>query len=77
MRRAKVTYNATAIMEDMGRRGWHGEDLAREAGLSGSTVHRFLTSQIQTPTAAHKIAKALGFPLSRYFVGVSPNGKRK
>jgi transcriptional regulator with XRE-family HTH domain len=70
MKVPKPRYNAALIAQDLAERGWHGEELARRAGLSGSTVHRFLTGQMQTGKAAAKIADALGYPLKRYVLPV-------
>lgn len=54
----------------MALRGWNNEALARAAGVSGMTVTRFLRGEAQTAKTAEKIARALGYTVRRYFVGV-------
>jgi transcriptional regulator with XRE-family HTH domain len=66
-----VQFNAQLLVEDMSAKGWLPTDLAREAGVSGMTVTRFLRGDHRTPRTAKKLARALGRPVSRYLLRVS------
>lgn len=72
----KHQFNRVLLATDMAENGLHGRALAHAAGLSEATVNRFLTNKLQSEKAARKIAAVFGYPVSRYFVGVSRNGKR-
>jgi transcriptional regulator with XRE-family HTH domain len=66
--RPRVSFDVALIIDDMGRKGWMGTDLARETGLSNKTISLFLRNICQTPKTAKKIAFALGKPLTRYLI---------
>jgi transcriptional regulator with XRE-family HTH domain len=61
-------YNVSLLSDDMALRGWMAVDLARRAGVSHMTVHRFLTGERQTPRTAKKLAEALNRRVSRYLI---------
>lgn len=63
-----LAFNAALVQADMIGKGWNPSQLARRAGLSHMTVHRFLKATHQTPDTAKKIARALGFSIGRYLV---------
>lgn len=65
------TYNLALIVEDMTKRGWEINDLAREAGKHHSTIRRFLAGERQRTKTAKAIAEALKRPVSRYLLGVT------
>lgn len=68
--RARARYNTERVIEDMTLRGWNNSELARRARISDMTVTRFLRGESQTAKTAARIAKALGYSVRRYFVGV-------
>jgi transcriptional regulator with XRE-family HTH domain len=61
------------MQDDMARQGWLTVDLARRARVSHMTVARFLQRRVQTPRTAKKLAKALGFSVTRYFIPSRPS----
>lgn len=63
-----VRYNTQLLAEDMARKGWLKQDLAREASVADMTVIRFLRGEVQTPKTALKLATALGHDVDRYLV---------
>lgn len=66
----RPTFNADLVAADMALRGWMSADLARHAGLSIPTITLFLKNEVQTTKTAHRIAKALGRSVRRYFSGI-------
>lgn len=69
-RRPRARFDTKKVVADMALRGWNNTDLAREAGLSGQTISRFLRGD-QSAKVAKKIALALGYTPARYFVRVA------
>lgn len=61
-----VRYDLGKLREDMALRGWLARDLARAAGVSDTSVHRFLTGKTQTARLAARLAQAIGHPVRRY-----------
>lgn len=53
-------YDVERIQFDMTVKGWLPVDLARRAGVSASSVGRFLSGEFQTPRMAKRLSKALG-----------------
>ncbi len=51
-------------------RGWNAEALGAASGVHGSTVRRFINGTYQTARTAERLARALGYPMKRYFNGV-------
>jgi len=72
--RPRPAYNVHRMVEDMALKGWLPTDLARAAGLSDMTVHRFFKGGAQTERAAGRLANALGHPVKRYLLGVRRRG---
>lgn len=66
-----VEFNAQLMVEDMARKGWTKLDLATRAGVSDMTVIRFLRGESQTAPTAKKLARALGYSVSRYLITAS------
>lgn len=62
----ETRYDVARMRSDMALRGWVGVDLATKAGLSQTTVSRFLREERQNPRTAKALAKALRRPVSRY-----------
>lgn len=54
------------IVADMESRGWQATDLAAAAGVSKSTISRFIDGAFQSPPTLKKIADALGYSTRRY-----------
>ena len=69
-RRYRPRFNVERIAEDMALRGWNMGNLAHAADVHLNTIRRFLSGEYQTPKTAERIARALGYPLKRYFAGV-------
>lgn len=61
-------FDDALMQDDIARQGWLPVDLARRAGVSHMTVARFLQRRVQTPRTAKKLAAALGFSVTRYFI---------
>jgi transcriptional regulator with XRE-family HTH domain len=59
-------WNVALLEADRLAKGWNHSDLAAEAGVSVSSVTRFVGGEVQTPGMAKKLADALGQPLRRY-----------
>lgn len=53
-------------------KGWLAQDLAERAGLTASTVSRFLAGQNNSARTAKKVATALGRSVRRY---IAPNAQ--
>jgi transcriptional regulator with XRE-family HTH domain len=70
MKRPRARYNVNRIIADMTLRGWNNTDLARAASLTPMTITRFLRGEAQTAKTAERLARALGYSVRRYFVGV-------
>lgn len=68
METRKARYDVALIEDDMARKGWLSTDLAKAAGLADMTIGRFLKAEVQTARTAKKIARALGRPVSRYYI---------
>jgi len=49
-------------------KGWNHSEWAEEAGVSVSSVTRFVDGEVQTPGMAKKLALALGHPVDRYLI---------
>lgn len=62
-------FDAARMQADMDSLGWMNIDLARLAGVSHTSVGRFLSGERQTPRMAKKLALALGFKVDRYLRG--------
>jgi len=62
----QIGFDVDQMRRDMAAKGWQPTDLAQKAGISKSTVSRFLDGQFQTPRTAKKIATALGYSVRRY-----------
>jgi plasmid maintenance system antidote protein VapI len=63
-----ATFDGQLMAEDMAAKGLNRIGLAKRAKVADMTVIRFLRGDIQTPTTALKLAKALGHPVRRYIV---------
>lgn len=66
----RAKFNADRMVADMALRGWNNTELARHAEVSPMTVTRFLRGEAQTAKTAERLARALGYPIRRYFAGV-------
>lgn len=66
----RTRYQGNKVLADLGLRGWNCSDLARHTGLSYPTISRFVHGQVQTPKTAERIARALGYSVRRYYLGV-------
>jgi transcriptional regulator with XRE-family HTH domain len=66
--RPRAHYNVQRFVDDMADRGVNISQLAREAGLSHTSVGDFLTGQHQTAKTAKKMAEALGRSVRRYLL---------
>lgn len=65
-RTREAKFDASRMQSDMDSLGWMNIDLARLAGVSHTSVGRFLSGERQTPRMAKKLAVALGFKIDRY-----------
>lgn len=70
MTRPRAKFNADLVAEDLALRGWTASELAKRSGMSIPTVTLFLRGEVQTTKTAHRIAKALGKSVRRYFAGI-------
>ena len=66
----RARFNADRMVEDMTLRGWGNADLSRAAKVSPPTVMRFLRGQSQTARTCQLLAKALGYSVRRYYIGL-------
>ena len=56
------------MAEDIAAKGWQMVDLARKAGVAGSSVGRFIGGEHQTARMAKKLSRALGKPADHYLI---------
>lgn len=63
-----IRYDIDKLREDMALRGWLSRDLARAAGVSDTSVSRFLNGERPSPRMAAKFAHALGTTIRRYLL---------
>lgn len=64
-------FDTKRLQSDMDSKGWLPVDLAREAGISHMTVHRFLSGERQTARMLKRMAVALGYSVRRYVVAAN------
>ncbi len=62
------SYDVPLMKDDLAIKGWMQIDLARRAGVSHMTVHRFLSGERQTARTVKRLATALGYSVRRYLI---------
>lgn len=70
MKRPRAQFDVEKLVGDMALRGWNNSDLARAADVSSMTVARFIAGEARTAKTAERLARALGYSVRRYFLGV-------
>ncbi len=67
----KPGFDVVRMQDDMAAKGWQATDLASRAKVAVSSVTRFFSGESRTAPMAKKLAKALGYSLSRYLIRAS------
>ena len=68
VKHAHPQYNVALMRDDMARKGWLAQDLARHANVSNTAVLRFWSGEQRSARMALRLAIGLGFGVDRYLI---------